>query len=54
MTSWQFYWRQKVWHKAPVDVAALAQFEQNCICTSEEGRAVEISKIIAYLNEVNP
>jgi prolycopene isomerase len=43
----------KSWDKAPVDAAALAQFEQNCICTNEEGRAVEISKVIAYLSEVN-
>jgi prolycopene isomerase len=49
-----FVGARKSWDKAPVDAAALAQFEQNCICTSEEGRAVEINKVIAYLIEVNP
>lgn len=42
---------RKRWQLCPVDEAALAQFEANCICAREEGRAVEIRQVIAYLNE---
>lgn len=42
---------RKRWQQRPVDEAALAQFEANCICAREEGRAVEIRQVIAYLNE---
>jgi len=42
---------RKRWQLCPVDEASLAQFEANCICAREEGRAVEIRQVIAYLNE---
>ncbi len=48
-----FVGARKAWTNAPVDAATLAQYEQNCICAIEEGNAVKISEIIAYLKEVN-
>ena len=48
-----FVGARKAWNKAPVDLAALAEYEKNCICTIEEGNAVNISEIIAYISEVD-
>ncbi|NMB67257.1 MAG: NAD(P)-binding protein [Chloroflexi bacterium] len=42
---------RKCWEQRPVDEAALVQFESDCICGREGGRAVEIRQVIAYLNE---
>lgn len=42
----------KNWAKHPADQNLLAQFEKNCICTREEGKSVEIIKVIEYLSEV--
>jgi len=47
-----FVGARKAWNKAPVNLAALAEYEKNCICTIEEGNAVKIREIIAYISEV--
>jgi len=44
---------RKCWNKVPVDAASLTQFEVDCVWANEGEKAVEISQVIAYLNEVN-
>lgn len=48
-----FVGARKAWNKAPVDLAALAEYEKNCICTIEEGRPVVIREVITHLNQVS-
>jgi len=45
-----FLGARKCWNQCPVDDAALAQFEADCICAREDGQAVEIRQVIAYIN----
>jgi prolycopene isomerase len=45
-----FVGARKAWAKAPVNSAALLKYENNCICSAEEGQAVEIGKIVTFLN----
>jgi prolycopene isomerase len=47
-----FVGARKAWNKASVGLAALAEYEKNCICTIEEDNAVKISEIIAHISEV--
>lgn len=44
---------RKRWLEDPADAAALKQFEANCICAREDGQAVEIQQVIAFINEEN-
>lgn len=44
---------KKRWITAPVDPATLERYQANCICAREDGEAVPISEVVAYITEVN-
>jgi len=44
---------RKAWDQCPVDDDILNQFEENCICSIQDGHSVEIKRVIAYITEVD-
>ncbi len=48
-----FIGARKCWLKAPVDMAALEGFENNCIYALENETAVPIKEIVSYIAEVS-
>jgi len=42
---------RKAWLQAPVDAAALARYQEHCICALENGRAVAIQEVVSYVAE---
>ncbi len=46
-----FVGAKKCWQKNPVSTSKLEEYEKNCICFQQEGKAVAIKKVITYFNE---
>ena len=44
----------KCWSNYKADQASLTNFENNCICSQENGQAVPIREIINYIDKVSP
>lgn len=51
VTAGNFAGAMKCWRQAPADPSALAGYEADCICTREDGDAVQIREVIRFLSE---
>ena len=47
-----FVGAKKAWKNMPASTSELERFEQRCICTIEEGEAVQIKEVVAFLETI--
>ena len=41
----------KAWDKHPVNLETLERYESQCICNVDEGKGIQIRKVINYLEK---
>jgi hypothetical protein len=41
----------KAWDKHPVNLETLLRYESQCICNVDEGKGIQIRKVIIYLEK---